>query len=113
MIGGADLLAISGATSVDSSTGRSVSTCSGSSVCCSRLRAGSCGVAFAEPSDRYDAKAGRSIDDAGFAVTYHSGRWSLPAGIGPALDNVDTVTCSGSQACFAVTQGNVASANYS
>ena len=54
-----------------------------------------------------------AIDDAGFAVTYHSGRWSLPAGIGPALDNVDTVTCSGSQACFAVTQGNVASANYS
>ncbi len=54
-----------------------------------------------------------AIDDAGYAVTYRSGRWSLPADIGPALDNVDTVTCSGSQACFAVSEGNVASANYS
>jgi len=47
------------------------------------------------------------IDDAGYAVTYRNGRWTSPVDVAAALDNADTVTCTGTLACLAVTGGDV------
>ncbi len=49
-----------------------------------------------------------AIDDAGYTVTYRDGRWTPPVDVAPALDNTDTVTCTGTLACLAVADGKVA-----